>query len=120
MNKTVFAITLLAILQTGCASVGTPIDKAQFSTLERGKTTYADVIATFGKPSSVTVMDDGEKTVAYTHAESRIKAATFIPVVGLFAGGVDATSDSVLLTFNKNDILTKKSTSTSDTSIQNH
>lgn len=103
------AIAIILAL-TGCASVGTPIDKAHVAEVERGKTTYSDVVAKFGKPTVVSTSDTGEKIVIYSYAHAQVKGATFIPIVGLFAGGMDTTADTVTFTFDKNDVLLTKST----------
>lgn len=115
--KTAVIVIILAL--TGCASVGTPIDKARVAEAVRGKTTYAEVIAQFGKPTVVTTSDTGEKTAIYSYSHAQVRGASFIPIVGLFAGGVDSTGDSVIFTFDKNDVLITKTSSTTDLSVQN-
>lgn len=62
-----------------------------------GVTTYPDVVAALGPPSSESVDSTGARTIAFTSVRTHVKAATFIPYVGLFAGG--ATGDVSILVF---------------------
>jgi len=59
-----------------------------------------------------TRMADGSVLVVYHYAESSVRAASFIPIVGMFAGGADVRANAVSLTFGPDGKL-KNTTATS-------
>lgn len=106
-------IALAAVLLTACASMGTKVDTAQVSQFKRGVTTQADVIAALGEPNTRATLDDGSSQIGYIHAQATTKPATFIPIVGIFAGGMDTESTTVNFVFDANGTLKSTSSSTS-------
>jgi outer membrane protein assembly factor BamE (lipoprotein component of BamABCDE complex) len=114
--KTVL-VFIAAVLLAGCATVGREISDAQIDTLKKGETTAAQVIASFGQPTSTTKMSDGRYMVSYIFAHAQARPASFIPVVGLFAGGSDVRSSMVMLTFNKEGVLQDYTSSSSSTGM---
>lgn len=93
------------------AAVAGPITHEQLASLKIGTTTYDEVVAQFGKPTTVETSSDGSREIAYTVIKSRVKAATFAPVVGLFAGGAQGKTQVDKLDFDANDVFTKVLTS---------
>ena len=108
-------IVLLAAFVGGCASTGTKVETAQVNQFKRGVTTQADVIAALGEPNTRATLEDGSSQIGYVHAEMTTKAATFIPIVGMFAGGMDTQSNAVNFIFDANGKL--KSTSSSSSAM---
>ncbi len=100
------ALLIAALSLTACASYGTKVDANQAAGFVKGKTTYSEVINKLGKPSQTAVSSDGIKVISYVHVEYSTKAATFIPIVGIFAGGADTQNSTVELTFDSHDVLT--------------
>jgi outer membrane protein assembly factor BamE (lipoprotein component of BamABCDE complex) len=98
---------MLAVSTTllGCATVGREISDAQLATLKKGETTTNQAAAAFGEPTSTTKMSDGRQIMSYSFAYAQARPATFIPIVGIFAGGSDVRSSVVMLTFNKDGVL---------------
>jgi outer membrane protein assembly factor BamE (lipoprotein component of BamABCDE complex) len=94
-----------ALLLAGCAATGVQVKPEQLSKFERGKTTYQEVVASLGKPNFTSMTADGARTATYFYAESSVQAATFIPIVGAFAGGADTRSNSVMMTFDRHGVL---------------
>lgn len=90
-----YLILALAIIISGCASYGKKIDSNAVLKIEQGKTTEQEVYALLGKPMSTSIMQDGKKFLMYMHMKSQAKASSFIPVVGVFAGGADTQTDQV-------------------------
>ncbi|MFW8567034.1 hypothetical protein [Orrella sp. 11846] len=90
------------IVIAGCATVGTPITENQLSSFQEGVTTTNDVIASLGKPFNVLRKSDGTTSMTYVYSEASVHPATFIPIVGVFAGGADTKGTSVILNFDKN------------------
>jgi len=99
-------LLIAAIILSSCVSAGVEVTQKQAASLEKGVTTYADVIARFGKPTTVMLRADGTKFVSYVYMHGQPKPQTFIPIVGAFAGGADVKSNSVSLMFDKDGILT--------------
>jgi hypothetical protein len=63
----------------------------------KGVTTPGDVVAKLGAPQETGQKDNGNTTLNYVQVKGTPKAATFTPVVGLFAGGTDVHSARVTL-----------------------
>lgn len=84
--KTLIAITLTAAILAGCAASGTQVSQKAALQFEEGKTTEAQIIGVLGRPTSVTVTN-GMRLITYSGAQYQTNAATFVPIVGLFAGG---------------------------------
>jgi outer membrane protein assembly factor BamE (lipoprotein component of BamABCDE complex) len=97
MKAVVFAI---GILVSGCASTGVYVDPDRLSAFERGVTTRAEVEAALGRPTMAQALQDGKAVLTYTYADAQIRPASFIPVVGMFAGGSDVRADSVSIFFD--------------------
>lgn len=104
-------VLVASLLLAGCASSGVRVTDAQLSQFHAGQTTEQQVIATLGTPTMQMHNSDGTSTLMYTYAEARARPSSFIPVVGIFAGGVDSHSNSAMLTFDKNGVLQRYSTS---------
>ena len=64
MRQALIAV-FIAILLAGCASRGTPIDRAQVDQIEPGITTYSELVDTFGNPASTGYNQDGEMTATW-------------------------------------------------------
>ncbi|WP_289997828.1 hypothetical protein [Photorhabdus laumondii] len=68
------------------------------SKIVKGKTTQQDVLSAFGEPDRRS-LTDGEEQWSYTMYNSQAKATSFIPVIGLLAGGADTQSSSLTIMF---------------------
>jgi membrane-associated protease RseP (regulator of RpoE activity) len=96
------AVCVIAILCCGCASIGTDVKDSQLSAFQIGVTTRSDVIRALGPPESEAVSSSGDRSMVYAETHFHTKAATFIPIVGIFAGGAKGQSSSVVLRFDRN------------------
>lgn len=92
MRCLLFACLLLI---GGCATTGTQIDAGQVKAFERGVTTRAEIESKLGQPNMVQTLPDGRAILTYTYAHAQARVASFIPVVGLFAGGSDVKAQTV-------------------------
>ena len=99
------SIVALTVALAACASSGVKIDQAKIEALQKGKTTYAEAIQSFGKPTSNTVLGDGSRMVFYNYFGVQTHPETFIPIVGAFVGGADTEHSVVTLTFDKSGVL---------------
>lgn len=102
MKKIIIAGFVFLAL-AGCSSVGNQSLKNETqesvkSKIVKGKTTKGDVLASFGEPDSRSLID-GEEQWSYTMYNSQSKATSFIPVIGLLAGGADTQSSSLTIMF---------------------
>jgi len=109
----------LCIVLASCATVGRELSDEDIQSIKPGAT-QQEVIAKLGEPSQQTIMATGETVLTYTWAHSQMRAATFIPVVGLFAGGQDTQSKVITFHFDKEGKLTETSTSKSTTPVSVH
>ena len=67
-------------------------------------------------PNSVSHASTGITSIAYVYISASPKAATFVPVVGIFAGGANSESTSAVFIFDTDNILQSYSTSNSQSS----
>ena len=88
MRPSFLIIVLFAL--SACVSMGTKVEPEKVSQFVPGKTTYAEVIQQLGKPSQSTIHSDGTRTATYMYTQSQLKAANFIPVVGMFVRGSES------------------------------
>lgn len=103
--KKICAVVLVLALGA-CASSGVKIDQSKIERLQKGKTTYAEVMQSFGSPTSNTMMGDGSRMVMYHYFAYQSHPENFIPIVGAFVGGADTEHTMVSLTFDRSGILT--------------
>lgn len=73
---------------------------------EAGKATVADIMAKKGKPLYRVSQSDGTQIMAFARTHTAVKGASFIPVIGMFAGGAKTASSIDTYTFDRNGILT--------------
>ena len=111
MRRSAFALVVILGLAACTSSGGTQVTQGQINQFQIGKTTYEQVLSALGQPSARGQKADGSKVLVYTHTESTVRGATFVPVVGLFAGGADAHAQSVAFAFDTNNILKDYTTS---------
>lgn len=97
----------------GCAATGVKITADQLQELRKGETTLQQVESRLGPPTTRTVAADGTISLMYIYAESRVRAATFVPIVGVFAGGADTRSNMAMLRFGADRKLIDYTTSES-------
>jgi outer membrane protein assembly factor BamE (lipoprotein component of BamABCDE complex) len=115
--RTLLAGLMMAGLAAGCVSSGTKVTQAQLSALVPGETTEAQVIAAYGPPTSVSYLADGTKSDVYLHSAAHATAASYVPVVGLFAGGAKGSTDMAVLLFDKNGVLKSTSSTAAQTDV---
>lgn len=108
MKKIALVITI-SIFFLGCASAGNKqiADTGTVAKIEEGKSTKADVRALVGEPTKVKFRDDKTEVWEYVYKRGQVRPATFVPVVGWFAGGMDVTGSTLSILFNKDNIVQK-------------
>src|SRR5271170_507965 len=106
-----------AILLAGCMSAGVKVDEANLKAFEAGKTTYGDVIASLGAPTTNALMPDGRRMLMYNWVQARARPQNFIPLIGPFVGGADSRSSSVIIWIDSDGKLANYSASQSQYGI---
>jgi hypothetical protein len=96
----------VALFLFGCASTQTRIEPAQLAALERGKTTVADVMGRFGRPTVMSKNMDGSQTAAYMQAAGRSEMSGFVPLMTSIVTEREASVASVTFYFDANGVLT--------------
>ena len=117
MPRKLLCILVFLVFIAGCAAAGVRVTEDKLTTLKKGETTIDEVITMFGKPTNSTLDSNGTRIIVYSYAKVSTRAETFIPIVGLFAGGTDIQSNSVAMTFNGKGILINYSSSASELGV---
>ena len=107
------AVLILGLITSadGCMSSGTNYDQTQVSQIKKGQTTEAQLVQMFGEPTQRMTDGDGNNHLTWTFTEAQANAASYVPVVGLFAGGTNGTTKSLFVT-TKNGVVTDYRSST--------
>src|SRR5215471_5183249 len=95
----------LCLLLTSCSAMGTKVEADRLTQFERGKTTYHEVVAALGKPTSMTLAADGSRHVTYIYSQNQMKWENFVPIVAMFSQGATAETSTVTLDFDPQDVL---------------
>lgn len=118
LKKILFTLLALVTL-TACADVQVGNDATndfgRYTQLEKGSTTKSDVYNLFGQPSDVNYKPDGSSEWDAVSMKMRTAGATYIPYIGLFAGG--SRQDIRVATFQFDSRGRFKSVQTSEQSV---
>lgn len=93
------SVCALVLALTDCASSGVEVMDSQLTQFQKGVTTEGDVLRALGPATTTSSNSDGSAMLVYTGVHARAKAASFIPIVGIFAGGATAEATSVAFRF---------------------
>ncbi len=107
------SMLLAAFLLTGCVSAGVRVDEANLHSFEKGKTTYSEIVARLGPPTTNSLLPDGRRMLMYSYVQATARPENFIPLVGAFVGGADSRSSNVILWIDQEGKLASFSTSES-------
>lgn len=106
--------TVLCVMLASCVATGVRVTESDISTLQKGSTTYSEVIERFGKPNTTTIDSDGGRTVVYMYIEAQARPETYIPIIGGLVGGADSRMNLLTLRFDGRGILVDYSYSESE------
>lgn len=115
--RPVFTATLFCLVISGCAASGTKVSEEQAQSFRVGASTYADVVAAFGNPTSTSVSTAGGRTATYSYTSTRAQPQNFIPYVGPLVSGYDTQTSSVTFTFDDRGILTSTTSTQGGTGV---
>ena len=124
MRNTIIVLLLMGSI-SGCASAGIQAIKGETTEtvatkITKGRSTTADVRRAFGDPTSTSFTDSGNELWNYEYAKATPKAANFVPIVGIFAGGMDVDKKTLVFFFDKNGVVQNYSVSAAKTETLNN
>jgi outer membrane protein assembly factor BamE (lipoprotein component of BamABCDE complex) len=80
-------------------------DPQALSQIVPGRSTKADVQASFGTPAQDNFADNGDETWTYIHMSAGLTSAAFIPGAALFSNPTRNTTDNLTVRFDRNGIV---------------
>jgi len=104
----------MAVLLSGCATAGRPIDQSAVQSLRQGVTTYDEVRAQMGTPTMDTVSSDGRRGVSYIYTKVSPSPLLFVPIVGIFFRDIRANGQTLSLKFAPHGVLEEHKLGTSN------
>lgn len=119
MKTTLVAlVAIILVSAAGCASSGNAslrkeTESSVSQKITEGKTTKEEVRAMFGSPLSTSFTDGGLEIWKFELAKMSADAATFIPFVGILAGGSSGTKKELVVMFDEKGIVKRRSMSES-------
>ena len=118
--KAFYYLTVLFVLLVGCASAGNPkvADFNPGTQIEYGKTTKQEIWNMLGEPNGKKYGDGGREVWVYSYAQAQARPATFIPIVGFFAGGIDGSAKKLIFAFDEHGVLQKDGSGEGQTQIK--
>jgi hypothetical protein len=102
----VAATIAVGLMLTGCAASGVKVTEQQAQSFKVGSSTYNDVVAALGPPTSTTVSTAGGRMAVYSYASMRSQPQNFIPYLGPLVAGYDMQNSAVTFTFDQQGVLT--------------
>lgn len=102
-------IALASAVLAGCAASGVQVTDQQAQSFQPGKTSYNDVVAALGQPTSVTSSSNGNRTAVYSYSSVAARPQNFIPYIGPLISGYDAKSSVVTFVFDPRGVLKETS-----------
>jgi outer membrane protein assembly factor BamE (lipoprotein component of BamABCDE complex) len=112
VKKLILLFALLALfIVNGCgATSGTrQIQDETRASIEskitKGTTTKEDVRAMFGDPIMSHFTDSGNEEWQYYFSKNKVKATSFIPVVGAFKSGMNEDRKTLVILFDQNGVV---------------
>ncbi len=106
-------VVMIGLALSACASAGVRVSEQEAESFVVGKSTYNDVVAKLGDPTTTTVNADGTRVAEYSYTAIQERPESFIPYIGGLIGGADAKSNSVIFTFDKRNLLLSTTSSQS-------
>jgi hypothetical protein len=95
----------LAVMLSACAASGVQVTEQQAQGFQIGKSTYADVVAALGEPTSVNSSSKGERVAVYSYSAVSSRPQNFIPYIGPLISGYDTKSSAVTFNFDSRGVL---------------
>lgn len=82
-----------------------------------GRTTYTDVVAKLGEPTTTSISSDGTREAIYAYSAYQVRPETFVSYIGGLIGGADTKSNQVVFLFDANGTLLRTTSSQSQAGV---
>ncbi|MFZ3071625.1 MAG: outer membrane protein assembly factor BamE [Thermodesulfobacteriota bacterium] len=107
VKRGVFLVLIAAVFAvTGCAFTGgKKLDTLLVQKIVHGKTTKKEILEMFGEPEHTTADEKNNETWAYAYVETKVKAAKFLPIVGMLAGPNEQETQTLAVVFNSKGVV---------------
>jgi hypothetical protein len=105
----------IAIELAGCMASGVQVTEQQAQSFQVGKSTYGEVVAALGEPTSVSSSTNGNRIAVYSYSAVASRPQNFIPYIGPLVSGYDTKSSAVTFVFDAKGVL--KETSSTQNSM---
>jgi hypothetical protein len=96
---------LPVLLLGGCAASGVQVTEQQARAFQVGRSTYTEVVAALGEPTSMTSSSVGGRVAIYSYSAVSSRPQNFIPYIGPFVAGYDEKSSTVTFVFDERGVL---------------
>jgi hypothetical protein len=113
LNKVLGLFVILFIISSCATNFGSSQtqDFGRYLSVKEGESSKADIFDAFGQPGDVNYFENSESVWVYYAVSMTTSGATYIPIVGLFAGGSNSNTQISKFYFDQNGILLKVETS---------
>ncbi|MEO0797538.1 MAG: hypothetical protein AAFX93_20520 [Verrucomicrobiota bacterium] len=95
---------LMCLLIVGCATSGKEINVAQVENIEKGKTTYTEMVEMFGPPQWGGLVN-GNRAANWYFMRTASHGKNFIPIYGAFDSSMDVDHQRLDVQFDENDVV---------------
>lgn len=112
MKTKIAGALLILVILSGCAStagnqsIKNETQQSIASKIIKGKTTVAEIRSLYGEPASKNSVDNNEENWLYSLVDSKMTAATYIPIVGLFSNGTEMKTKTLSIIFKNGRVAT--------------
>jgi hypothetical protein len=93
------------------------VSEQQAQSFRVGTSTYTEVVAALGAPTSTTVDSNGNRTAVYSYTSIRSQPQNFIPYLGPLVAGYDNQSSVVTFAFDPRGVLTGTTSTQGGTAV---
>jgi len=113
LNKIIGLFAVLLIISSCATNYGASQtqDFGRYLSVKEGESSKTDIFDTFGQPGDVNYFENSESVWVYYAGSMTVSGATYIPIVGSFAGGNNSNTQISKFYFDPNGILIKVETS---------
>ena len=98
--RDVVRVMICATILGGCAASGVQVTDQQAQEFQVGKSTYADVVAALGEPTSMTLSSGRGRVAVYSYSAVSSRPQNFIPFIGRLVAGYEKKSSAVVFVFD--------------------
>lgn len=98
-------VTIVFAVSSCAFTGGKKIDTSLIQKIVHGKTTKKEILEMFGEPEHTTADEENNETWAYAYVETKVKAAKFLPIVGMLAGPNEQETQTLAVVLNSKGVV---------------